>query len=216
MKFLFDILPLIFFFATYKVAGRMPDQGAALATHWLGGVVQGGIVGSTEAPALLATAVVIVASLVQLAWTKAAGRKIDLMLWISTAMMIVFGGLAVYFHNQMFIMWKPSIYFWASGLVFWGSQTFFHKNLFRSAMGGDLPLADTEWQRFNFCWVAFCAAMGLLNLAVVYFFRDYWVSFHSFGSPILMVAFFGGVFYYLSKHLEPEPGAKTAADEAAP
>ena len=96
MKFLFDILPLIFFFVTYKVAGRMPDQGAAMATHWLGGVVQGGIVGSTEAPALLATAVVIAASLVQLVWTKAVGRKIDLMLWISTAMMIVFGGLAVY------------------------------------------------------------------------------------------------------------------------
>ena len=55
MKILFDVLPLIFFFATYKIAGGMPDQGAGFATHWLGALVQGGAVGSTEAPALLAT-----------------------------------------------------------------------------------------------------------------------------------------------------------------
>ena len=104
MKLLFDILPLIFFFATYKIAGKMPDQGAALATHWLGAVVQGGVVGSTEAPALLATAVVILATVVQVSWYRLTRRKIDMLLWVSTSMMIVFGGLAVWFHNQMFIM----------------------------------------------------------------------------------------------------------------
>ena len=212
MKLLFDILPLVFFFATYKIAGKMPDQGAAFATHWLGAVVQGGIVGSAEAPALLATAVVIVATLVQFAFNKATGRKIDLMLWVSTTMMVVFGGLAVWFHNQMFIMWKPSIYFWVSGLIFWGSQAFFHKNLWRSTLGADLVVPDTVWQRFNFSWVAFFALMGLLNLVVVYFFRDYWVGFHTFGSTALMAVFSLTVFYYLGKHVEPE----LAADKPAP
>ena len=89
----------------------------------------GGVVGAAEAPALLATAVVIVATLVQVAWYKSTQRTVHLMLWVSTAMMVVFGGLAVWLHNQMFIMWKPSIYFWVSGLIFWGSQTFFHKNV---------------------------------------------------------------------------------------
>ena len=211
MKIFFDILPLIFFFATYKLAGRMPDQGAALATHWLGAVVQGGIVGSTEAPALLATAVVIVATLVQVSWYRLARRKIDLMLWVSTSMMIVFGGLAVWFHNQMFIMWKPSIYFWVSGLIFWGSQAFFHKNLWRATLGADMVAPDTVWQRFNFSWVAFFALMGLLNLVVVYFFRDYWVSFHTFGTSALMFVFGAAAFYYLGKHVEPEPVAEKPA-----
>jgi len=216
MKQLFDFLPLALFFLIYKVAGSNADASAAFATHWLGGMVSGGVVGPKEAPVLLATVMIILATALQVAFLKATRRKVDLMLWITLVVAVVFGGLSIYFHSETFIKWKPSIVCWAMGLVFWGSQTFFHKNLFRSAMGGDLPLADTEWQRFNFCWVAFCAAMGLLNLAVVYFFRDYWVSFHSFGSPILMVAFFGGVFYYLNQHLEPEPGAKTATDEAAP
>ena len=60
------------------------------------------------------------------------------MLWVSLALIVVFGGLAVWFHNQMFIMWKPSIYFWGSGLMFWASQTFFHKNLLRSMLGEEL------------------------------------------------------------------------------
>jgi len=211
MKFLFDILPLVFFFVTYKIAGRMPDQGAGFATHYLGVVVQGGIVGATEAPALLATVVVLVATLVQVAWMKATGRKIDLALWISLALIVVFGGLTVWFHNQMFIMWKPSIYFWGSGLVFWASQTLFHKNLFRSMLGAEMALPDTIWQRLNFSWVALCALIGLLNLVVVYFMRDYWVSFHTFGTTALMLAFFVGVFFYLNKHLEPEPATEKPA-----
>ena len=211
MKFLFDILPLVFFFVTYKIAGRMPDQGAGFATHYLGAAVQGGIVGATEAPALLATVVVLVATLVQVAWMKTTGRKIDLALWISLALIVVFGGLTVWFHNQMFIMWKPSIYFWGSGLVFWASQTLFHKNLFRSMLGAEMELPDTVWQRLNFSWVALCALIGLLNLVVVYFMRDYWVSFHTFGTTALMLAFFVGVFFYLNKHLEPEPAAEKPA-----
>ena len=207
MKFIFDILPVILFFAMYKIAGRMPDQGAALATHWLGTLVQGGIVGQTEAPALLATAVVVVATIAQVLWYKATRQKIHLMLWVSTALIVIFGALAVWFHNQMFIMWKPSIYFWVSGLIFWASQTFFHKNIWRSALGEDLVVPDTVWQRFNFSWVAFFALMGLLNLVVVYFARDYWVSFHTFVSTGLSFVFGAAAFYYLSKHIEPEPAA---------
>lgn len=208
MKFIFDILPVILFFAMYKIAGKMPDQGAALATHWLGALVQGGIVGQAEAPALLATAVVVLATLAQVAWYKVTGQKIHLMLWVSTALIVIFGALAVWFHNQMFIMWKPSIYFWVSGLIFWASQTFFHKNIWRSALGEDLVVPDTVWQRFNFSWVAFFALMGLLNLVVVYFFRDYWVSFHTFVSTGLSLAFGAVAFYYLSKHIEPELAAE--------
>ncbi len=211
MKIIFDILPVLLFFATYKIAGRMPDQGAGLATHWLGALVQGGIVGQTEAPALLATVIVVLATLVQVIWYRLAKHKIHLMLWVSTAMIIVFGALAVWFHNQMFIMWKPSIAFWLSGLIFWGSQALFHKNIWRSTLGEEFVVPDTVWQRFNFSWVAFFALMGLLNLVVVYFLRDYWVSFHAFGSTALSLAFGAGAFYYLGKHVAAEPVAEKQA-----
>ena len=217
MKFLFDVLPLVFFFATYKIAGRMPDQGAGFATHWLGAIVQGGVVGATEAPALLATVVVLAATLVQVAWMKAVGRKIDTALWISLVLIVIFGGLTVWFHNQMFIMWKPSIYFWGTGLVFWGARILFGKNLFRSMLGAamedsEMELPDPVWQRLNLGWIALCALIGLANLVVVYFARDYWAAFHSFGTTGLMLGFFVIVFFYLSKHLEPHQ----AADKPAP
>ena len=212
MKLLLDFLPLAFFFATYKIAGIAPEHSAAFATQWLGALVQGGVVGATEAPALLATVVVLVATLVQVSWMKATGRKVDLMLWVGLALIVVFGGLTVWFHNQMFIMWKPSITFWLLGLVFWGSQAFFHKNLPRATLGAEIELPDTVWQRLNFSYVAFFALMGLLNLWVVYFFRDSWVGFHTFGSSGLMVAFVIGQGIYLSKHMEPEQ----AADKQVP
>jgi intracellular septation protein len=203
MKLLLDFLPLVFFFATYKICGIYPDQAAAFATQWLGALVQGGVVGVTEAPALLATVVVLFATLAQVAWMKFNGKKIDLMLWISLSLIVVFGGLTVWFHNQMFIMWKPSITFWLMGLVFWGSQTFFHKNLLRSTLGAEIELPDTVWQRLNFSWVAFFALMGLLNLWVVYSFRDAWVSFHAFGTTALSAVFVIGQGFYLSKHMDP-------------
>ena len=75
-----------------------------------------------------------------------------------------------------------------------------------------MVVPDTVWQRFNFAWVAFFALMGLVNLLVVYFFRDYWVGFHTFGTTALMAVFLLVAFYYLGKHVEPE----LTADKPAP
>ena len=65
MKILFDFLPLILFFATFKFAEGSADAAAAFATQYFGFLVQGGQVGSKEAPVLLATMVVIAATLGQ-------------------------------------------------------------------------------------------------------------------------------------------------------
>jgi intracellular septation protein len=211
MKLLLDFLPLVFFFATYKFAGAHADAAAAFATHWLGGIVSGGIVGAKEAPVLLATVVVIAATLVQVVWMHFNKRKIDLMLWITLSMVVVLGGLTVYYHNETFIKWKPSVVCWAMGIVFWASQTFFHHNLLRATLGAELELPDKVWQRLNFAWVAYFALMGLINLWVAYSFStDTWASFHSFGSLGLTAVFMVGQFFYLSRHLEPVQADKPA------
>ena len=213
MKLLLDFLPLVFFFVTYKVAGLHPDAAAAFATHWMGGLVSGGVVGPKEAPVLLGTVVVIAATLLQAIWMKANRRKIDLMLWISLALVVVLGGLTVWFHNETFIKWKPSIAFWLMGLVFWISQAFLHKNLLRSTLGAEIELSDMVWQRLNFAWVAYFGLMGLLNVWVVYSFStDAWANFHTFGTTALSFAFILGQGFYLSRHLEPVP----ATDKRAP
>jgi intracellular septation protein len=208
MKLLLDFLPLILFFGTYKYAQAHKDWAASFATDQLGFMVAGGAVGSEEAPVLLATVVVIVATLVQVAYLKATRRKVDLMLWVSLVLVVVMGGATIWFHDAMFIKWKPSIMFWFMGIAFWISQTVFHKNLPRLMMGEHVELPDTVWHRLNFIWIAFVALMGLLNVWFAYgFSTDAWASFHTWGSFILMGVFVVGQTLYISPYLKDEPSA---------
>jgi intracellular septation protein len=215
MKLLFDFLPLVFFFATYKIAGMNADAAAAFTTHWFGGFVSGGTVGPKEAPVMLATLVVIFATLVQVTYMKLTRRRIDLMLWISLAMIVVLGGATVYFHNETFVKLKTSVVCWAMGLIFWSSQTFFHRNLLRQTLGEEIELPDHAWQRLNFAWVAYFGGVGLINLWVAYSFStDAWANFHTFGTAGISVAFIVAQGFYLAKHMPPEP-ATTPEDGTA-
>ena len=91
MKLLFDLLPVILFFVTYKVAGSFPQQSIAMAGAALGWMVGDGTVPDGQAPILLATAVAIVASLLQVGWLLVRGKRVDPMLWVSLAVILVFG-----------------------------------------------------------------------------------------------------------------------------
>ncbi len=210
MKLLFDFLPIILFFASFKYAEGNKEWAAALATSQLGFLVAGGQVGVEEAPVLLATVVVIVATLAQVALLKLRGRKVDVMLWVSLVLVVVLGGLTIYFHSETFIKWKPSGLYWAMGLAFWLGPLLFGKNLLRVLMGEQLQLPATVWQRLNFAWIAFFALMGLLNLWVAYnFSTGTWVNFKLFGGIGLMLLFTLAQGLYLSKYLEPEAPAKS-------
>jgi len=148
---------------------------------------------------------VIAATCLQVAVLKARGRKIDLMLWISLALVVVLGAATVWFHDPKFIEWKPTIAFWIMAIVFWASQTFFGKNLLRATIGEDIQLPPVVWQRLYLAWVGFFAVMGALNLWVAYAFSlDAWANFHTFGTYALMAAFVIGQGLYLGKHLEED------------
>jgi intracellular septation protein len=206
MKLLFDFLPIILFFGAFKYAEANKAWAAAFASQHLGFAVAGGTVGAEEAPVLLATVVVIVATLCQVSWLKLRGRKVDLMLWVSLTLVVVLGGLTIWFHSETFIKWKPSALYWAMGLAFWISQTLFGKNLLRTLLGEQLELPAKVWHRLNFAWIAFFAGMGLLNLWVAYTFSTpTWVNFKLFGSLGLMLAFTVAQGFYLSRYVKDEP-----------
>ncbi len=205
MKLLFDFLPIILFFVTFKYTEGNKDWAAEFATRHLGGLVAGGKVGVAEAPVLLATVVVILASLAQVVWLKARGRKVDLMLWISLGLVVVLGGLTIWFHSETFIKWKPSGLYWAMGLSFWISQTFFNRSVLRMLMGAQIELPDAIWRRLNWAWIGFFMGMGVLNLWVAYSFDTAtWVNFKLFGGIGLMLVFTLAQGWYLSQHLPEE------------
>src|SRR5688500_6962503 len=178
MKLLFDFLPIILFFGMFKYAEGQPDWAAATATDWLGFMVSGGVVGAKEAPVLLATVVVILATAAQIAWLMARRRKIDKMLWVSLALVTVLGGATIWFHSETFIKWKPSVLYWVMGAAFWVSHVIFKKNLLQTLMGAQIELPGPVWQRLNFAWIAFFGLMGLLNIYVAYTYSTAtWVNF---------------------------------------
>ena len=205
MKILFDFLPIALFFGMFKYAEGQRDWAAAVATEWLGFIVAGGVVGAAEAPVLLATVVVILATLGQILWLKGSGRKVDAMLWVSLGLVTVLGGATIYFHSENFIKWKPTVLYWVMGSALLVGQLVFHKNGIKSLMGAQMSLPEAVWGRVNLSWVAFFALMGVLNLWVAFNFpTSTWVNFKLFGGLGLMFVFVAVQAVYLSKYNKPD------------
>ena len=203
MKLLLDFLPIVLFFATFKYAEANKAWAADFATRHFGALVSGGVVGVGEAPVLLATLVVIVATLAQVLLLKLQRRKVDTMLWVSLALVVVLGGLTVWFHNETFIKWKPSLLYWAMALALLLAPLLAGRNLLRVLLGPQIELPDAIWSRLNIAWVAFFTLMGALNLWVAYSFdTDTWVNFKLFGGMGLMLVFVIAQALYLSRHMQ--------------
>jgi intracellular septation protein len=195
MKVLFDLLPVILFFVAYTGAKRAPETASAIVSSLLGA---GAIVSTEQAPILLATAVAIAATICQVSWLLLRGRKVDAMLWISLAIIVVMGGATLLLRDPTFIKWKPTVLYWAFAAVLLGADLILKKNVIRSMMEKQMTLPHKVWTYLNLSWVGFFALMGAANLFVAFsktatnqdrFTESQWVNFKLFGSIGLMVVF---------------------------
>ncbi|MBK4734572.1 septation protein A [Noviherbaspirillum pedocola] len=203
MKFLFDMFPVILFFGVFKWGESHGDAAQSLVGTYLSGLVSGGHVTADQAPILIATAVAIVATIAQIVYLLARRRKVDAMLWVSLAIIVVFGGATIYFHNDTFIKWKPTVLYWVFAVALAGGQLLMRKNPIRMMMGHQVDLPDAVWDKLNMAWAGFFAAMGVLNLYVAFnFSTSAWVNFKMFGSIGLMIAFVVAQSMVLSKYMK--------------
>lgn len=178
MKFLFDLFPVILFFAAFKFADIY-----------------------------VATGVAIVATFAQIAWVWFRHRKVDGMLWASLAIITVFGGMTLLLHDETFIKWKPTVLYWAFALALAGSSLFLGKNLIRSLLGAQMTLPENVWKKLNWSWVGFFTFMGFANLTVAFALglsTDAWVNFKMFGGMGLMLVFAIAQGLLLSKYIDEE------------
>jgi intracellular septation protein len=199
MKLLFDLFPVILFFATFKYYGSNPEGAADLVGSLLGSAV----LDVKQAPILLATVVVIVATMAQIAWVHFRHGKVDRMLWVSLVLVTVFGGMTLIFQDETFIKWKPTILYW----VFAGTMAFaalvLKKNPIKAMLGEQMTLPEPVWGKVNLSWIAFFLFMGALNLIVAFnFSTDIWVDFKLFGGMGLLLLFVLGQGLMLSKYVE--------------
>lgn len=210
MKIFFDLLPIILFFAGFKWADGHKEQAAQWLTEHLGFAVSGGVVGLTEAPTLFATVIVVAATVLQILVLKALRKPVDKMLWAGLVIVVVLGGLTLWFHDERFIKWKPTLIYWLMATGFLVTEIILKRRMLRQMMGGQVEAPDAVWRTLGWAWVLFFAAMGVLNLYVAFNFpTDVWVSFKMWGSLGLTLVFTLAQGVYLSKHMEP------GADEAS-
>jgi intracellular septation protein len=173
MKFLFDLFPVILFFIVFKFFGIYP-----------------------------ATAVAMIATVAQIAYSKIRHGKVDKMLMISGVIITVFGGATLLLKDPTFIQWKPTVLYWLFSASLIGAQLIFKKNLIRNMMEAQISLPDNIWTKLNLAWALLFLALGFLNLYVAFnYSENAWVNFKLFGVTGIMFGFIVLQTLILSKHL---------------
>jgi intracellular septation protein len=153
MQLLFDFFPLIVFFAVYLVYDLY-----------------------------VATAAIMIAIALQIAYQWLRHRKVNKMLLISGALVLVFGSITLALRNPLFIQWKVTVVNWLFASAFLGSQLFSDKTFTQRMMGHAIELEPALWRQLNLLWVANFAVIGALNLYIMYNFDEQtWVYFKTWG-----------------------------------
>ena len=177
MQPLFDLLPVILFFVTYRLTDIF-----------------------------VATGVLIVAVIVQTAIQWIRFRKVSSVALISAALILIFGGLTLLIHDKVFIQWKVTVLNWllAAGLL--ASHFFGEQPLTQRLLGQHLVADRAVWLKLSHAWIAFLVVLGGLNLYVAYNYPEStWVTFKLVAIGIQFVYMFATVFWVASKAQQTEP-----------
>lgn len=177
MHFMYDMLPVILFFVTFK---------------WFG--------------IYAATVVGMVATLAQVLITRMWRKKWDKTQLITFGVFLVFGSMTLYFHNPIFVKWKPTIVFWIFALCIVSSQLLTAKSLIQRLMEKVLEdkahIPPRVWKQLTWIWVLFFLVMGGVNLYIAYqYSNNAWVNFKFYGitSALFLVSILQSL--YLMRYL---------------
>jgi intracellular septation protein len=129
MKFFFEFLPIVVFFAVYKFFGVFAATAATIGVTLLQVVVH---------------------------WIQY--RRVPSFLLLSLILVVLLGGSTLLFHNVLFIKWKPSVLYWVLSTVFLGSQLFQEKPIMQRLLektATSIMLPRSAWHSLNLAWAIF-------------------------------------------------------------
>ncbi len=157
-KLLIDIGPLAVFFIFYTRSGL---QASIL-------------------PFMIATVIAVLFSYI-------LEKKIPIMPTVGAGIVLIFGGLTIYFDNEVFFKMKPTIINLLFAVILYGGMII-KKPLLKILLGAALKLQDEGWRILTYRWIGFFIALAILN-EIVWRTQstDIWVNFKVFG--ILPITF---------------------------
>ena len=166
IKFIVDVGPLAVFFIFYKKTGNIIDA---------------------IIPLIIATAIAIIISYI-------VEKKIPLMPTIGGFIILIFGGLSLYFENKIFFYMKPTII----NILFAGTLiigNYLNKPLLKYLMGSAINLTDKGWFELSKKWIMFFLFLAILNEIIWRFFSEnIWVNFKVFG--IITITFIFSLYLF--------------------
>lgn len=197
-----DFGPLLVFFLTYKGAGWFWGAGNPVTAMTLG------------------TGAFMAAIIVAVVISKVKLGRVSPMLWLSAMLILFFGGLTIYFHDQRFIQIKPTIiYAFFAAMLFAGLLRGkpLLKYLLQAAYDG---LTDEGWSKLSRNWALFFVAMAVANEAMRRSMSfDAWLAVKVWGITVISVLFAAANVPMLLRHglsLGEKPDGEDIAETTPP
>jgi intracellular septation protein len=180
MQFFYEFFPVFLFFLAFKIYGIY-----------------------------VATVVGIVTTFLQVIITRVLLHKWDKKQLITLGIFTVFGGMTLYFHDPIFVKWKPTIIFWLFAISILITHFFMKKPLMQGLMEkmledkGSIPVS--VWKKVNVMWAFFFFLLGGVNIFIAYSYSDnVWVNFKFYGVTLSLLLFSLFQAFYLSRYLTEE------------
>lgn len=181
----------------------------------------------------IATAAIIVATVIQNAIFYARHKRFERMHLITMFAVIILGGVTLLLDDVRFIKWKPTVVNWVFTVLMLGTQWFTQKPALERVMGGQIKMPSHAWNKLNTSWAIFFAFVGVVNLYFAFWFATpadpfggilgvepvdsdtqnrYWGYFKVFGIMGMTLIFAVVSMMAISRHIEIED-PEDAADE---
>ncbi|RKF20494.1 septation protein A [Alginatibacterium sediminis] len=173
MKQFFEFIPLIVFFAVYKMQDIYLATGSLIITTGL---------------------------LLAYNWFK--HKKVEKMHLVSFVMVLVFGTLTMIFRDDAFIKWKVTVVYAIFAVALFISQYVYKTPLLQKMLGKEIEVPAAIWAQVNLAWTAFFAILAGLNIYIAYNFSlEFWVNFKVFWLFGFTIVFTVLTVVYLFKHM---------------
>jgi len=175
MKLICEFLFLAIFFAVFKVYGIYPAIASAILLY-------GG----------------------QLAFLYLKFKKVEKLQVVTFLSVLILGGASLFFQNELFFKWKPSVIYWLIASAILIGQAIRRKPSLEGLLSKSIELPPQVWYRLDYAWASFFALLGAVNIVVAYqFTTSVWVYFKLFGTLGAFILFIIIQMIWLARYAKP-------------